>query len=644
LGRALFNQLLPEDYPWVAAVADKGLISSLVNDLAERYPKVAVAETLDRVKDAGFYWATRSGVTVALSDVLTPKGKKEIIAKYEKQAAKVQGQFEKGLISDVERRRELVEIWSAATKEVNDEMRAAFPEDNTINRMVTSGARGNWLQVGNIAGMRGLVSNPRGEVIARPIISSYREGLSVAEYFIATHGARKGLADTALRTADSGYLTRRLVDVAQDVIIREDDCGTTKGITFPIAAKNAEGEWVRADNVENEVYARNLSADAVSEKGTVVAEAGSDVGDVLINKLVAGGVREISVRSVLVCESLVGVCAACYGRSLASGIAVDLGEAVGIIAAQSIGEPGTQLTMRTFHTGGSASADDITQGLPRVTELFEARNPKGSSPIAEANGRISIEETETQYKVTLTPDNGDEPVLHTVSKRMNMLIEDGQSIELGQQYHEGPLDPKEVLRVKGVRAVQEHLVDGVQGVYGSQGVPIHDKHIEVIVRQMMRKVTVVDHAETTLLPGELVDRTRYNSLNREALGEGRKTASARQEVMGITKASLATESWLSAASFQETTRVLTEAAMQGKRDPLVGLKENVIIGKLIPAGTGLSNYRNVTVEPTEEARAEHYPARLFASDADFAGDDDLSFVDFDSFQTPDEATQGADSE
>jgi DNA-directed RNA polymerase subunit beta' len=644
LGRALFNQLLPEDYPWVAAVADKGLISSLVNDLAERYPKVVVAETLDRVKDAGFYWATRSGVTVALSDVLTPKGKKEIIAKYEKQAAKVQGQFEKGLISDVERRRELVEIWSAATKEVNDEMRAAFPEDNTINRMVTSGARGNWLQVGNIAGMRGLVSNPRGEVIARPIISSYREGLSVAEYFIATHGARKGLADTALRTADSGYLTRRLVDVAQDVIIREDDCGTTKGITFPIAAKNAEGEWVRADNVENEVYARNLSADAVSEKGTVVAEAGSDVGDVLINKLVAGGVREISVRSVLVCESLVGVCAACYGRSLASGIAVDLGEAVGIIAAQSIGEPGTQLTMRTFHTGGSASADDITQGLPRVTELFEARNPKGSSPIAEANGRISIEETETQYKVTLTPDNGDEPVLHTVSKRMNMLIEDGQSIELGQQYHEGPLDPKEVLRVKGVRAVQEHLVDGVQGVYGSQGVPIHDKHIEVIVRQMMRKVTVVDHAETTLLPGELVDRTRYNSLNREALGEGRKTASARQEVMGITKASLATESWLSAASFQETTRVLTEAAMQGKRDPLVGLKENVIIGKLIPAGTGLSNYRNVTVEPTEEARAEHYPARLFASDADFAGDDDLSFVDFDSFQTPDEATQGADSE
>jgi DNA-directed RNA polymerase subunit beta' len=357
---------------------------------------------------------------------------------------------------------------------------------------------------------------------------------------------------------------------------------------------------------------------------------------VLINELVRGGVPEIIVRSVLTCESTVGVCAACYGRSLASGIAVDLGEAVGIIAAQSIGEPGTQLTMRTFHTGGSASADDITQGLPRVTELFEARNPKGSSPICEANGRISIDETETQFKITLTPDNGDEPVLHTVSKRMTLLVEDGQSVDLGQQLHEGPLDPKEVLRVKGVRAVQEHLVDGVQGVYGSQGVPIHDKHIEVIVRQMMRKVTVVDHAETSLLPGELVDRARYNTLNREALTEGRKTASARQEVMGITKASLATESWLSAASFQETTRVLTEAAMQGKSDYLVGLKENVIIGKLIPAGTGLSEYRNVTVEPTDEARAEHYPARLYADDAEFASADDLSFVDFESFS----ATEG----
>ena len=633
LGRALFNELLPADYPFVDDVADKGTISQIVNDLAERYPKTVVAATLDNVKDAGFYWATRSGVTVALSDVITPPKKKEIVAEYEKKAAKIQIQFEKGLITDDERRVELVALWSEGTKAVNDEMRANFPTDNTINRMVTSGARGNWLQVGNIAGMRGLVSNPRGEIIARPIISSYREGLSVAEYFIATHGARKGLADTALRTADSGYLTRRLVDVAQDVIIREDDCGTGRGLDFPIAHQ-VDGSWVRDENVENLVFARALAIDAVNENGEVVASAGSDVGDVLINDLVASGVGAIKVRSVLTCESAVGVCAACYGRSLATGQRVDLGEAVGIIAAQSIGEPGTQLTMRTFHTGGSASADDITQGLPRVTELFEARTPKMASPIAESAGRITIEDADKQRRVILTPDNGDEAVAYVVSKRSQLLVEDGQHVELGQQVIVGPVDPKEVLRVKGVRAVQQHLVEGVQGVYRSQGVPIHDKHIEVIVRQMLRKVTVVDHGETDLLPGELVDRSKYNELNRGALSEGKKTASARQEVMGITKASLATESWLSAASFQETTRVLTQAAMEGKRDPLLGLKENVIIGKLIPAGTGLAAYRNVSVEATEEAKAERYPNRIFADDSTFS-EADLSFVDFDSFSSDD---------
>ncbi len=633
LGRALFNEQLPADYPFVDAVADKGAISQIVNDLAERYPKTIVAATLDKVKDAGFYWATRSGVTVALSDVLTPPKKKQIVAEYEKKAAKIQAQFDKGLTTDDERRRELVELWTEGTKAVNDEMRANFPADNTINRMVTSGARGNWLQVGNIAGMRGLVSNPRGEIIARPIINSYREGLSVAEYFIATHGARKGLADTALRTADSGYLTRRLVDVAQDVIIREEDCGTSKGLDFTIAHA-VDGGWVRDDNVENLVFARTLAADAISASGEVVAQAGADVGDVLINELVAAGVAEIKVRSVLTCESAVGVCAACYGRSLATGTRVDLGEAVGIIAAQSIGEPGTQLTMRTFHTGGSASASDITQGLPRVTELFEARTPKGASPIAESAGRISIDDNGTLLKVVLTPDNGDEEVAYSVSKRATLLVEDGQHVELGQQIFVGTVDPKEVLRVKGVRAVQQHLVEGVQGVYRSQGVPIHDKHLEVIVRQMLRKVTVVDHGETDLLPGELVDRSKYNQINRAALAEGKKTASARQEVMGITKASLATESWLSAASFQETTRVLTQAAMEGKSDPLLGLKENVIIGKLIPAGTGLPAYRNVTVEATEEAKAERYPNRIFADDTALT-EADLSFVDFDTFSSDD---------
>jgi DNA-directed RNA polymerase subunit beta' len=634
LGRAIFNETLPFDYPYIEAVADKGQLSSIVNDLAERYPKVEVAAALDRIKDAGFHWATRSGVTVALSDILTPPNKREIIAGYEKQAAKVQDQFDKGLTTEAERRQELIEIWNRATAEVAKAMEDNLPESNNINRMVSSGARGNWMQVRQIAGMRGLVSNPKGEIIPRPIVNSYREGLSVAEYFISTHGARKGLADTALRTADSGYLTRRLVDVSQDVIIREDDCGTTKGLDLPIATQNAAGEWVRDVNVENSVYARSLAADAVDAKGKVIAEAGADVGDVLLDTLLAAGVNQIKVRSVLTCESAVGVCAVCYGRSLATGLLVDIGEAVGIIAAQSIGEPGTQLTMRTFHTGGVASADDITQGLPRVTELFEARTPKAASPIAEAAGRITIEDTDRSRRIILTPDNGDEPHVYPVLRRATLLVEDGQHVELGTQLHVGNLDPKEVLRVKGVRAVQLHLVDGVQGVYRSQGVPIHDKHIEVIVRQMLRKVTVVEHGDTDLLPGELVDRLKYNELNRAALTEGKQTASARQEVMGITKASLATESWLSAASFQETTRVLTQAAMEGKSDPLMGLKENVIIGKLIPAGTGLPKYRDVSVDATEEAKAERYPNRIFTDDSVF-NESDLSFVDFDSFTSDD---------
>ncbi len=634
LGQAIFNDTLPKGYPFVREQADKGKLSQIVNKLAEEYPKVEVAASLDRIKDAGFYWATRSGVTVALSDILTPPNKPEIIAKYEKLATKVQNQFDKGLVTDAERRQEQIKIWTEATDEVQQAMRDNFPSDNNINRMVTSGARGNWLQIRNIAGIRGLVNNTKGEIMPRPIISSYREGLSVAEYFTATHGARKGLADTALRTADSGYLTRRLVDVSQDVIIREDDCGTSKGLEFTIAAVDSTGTLVRDANVENSVFARTLSAEAVSPSGEVVASAGEDVGDVLIDKLVAAGVESIKVRSVLTCDSAVGVCAQCYGRSLATGKLVDIGEAVGIIAAQSIGEPGTQLTMRTFHTGGSASADDITQGLPRVQELFEARTPKGASPIAEADGVVKIDETDKAKKVILTPDNGDEPHVYPVLKRATLLVEDGQRVSVGQPILVGTLDPKEVMRVMGAREVQKYLVGGVQGVYRSQGVPIHDKHIEVIVRQMLRKVTVVDHGDTTLLPGELVDFKRYQQINREAVGEGKRPASGRPELMGITKASLATESWLSAASFQETTRVLTQAAMEGKSDPLVGLKENVIIGKLIPAGTGLAKYRDVTVEATDEAKSERYPNRIFASDGAYSGDD-LSYVDFDSFSTDD---------
>jgi DNA-directed RNA polymerase subunit beta' len=631
LGQAIFNDTLPKGYPFVREVADKGKLSQIVNKLAEEYPKVETAASLDRIKDAGFYWATRSGVTVALSDVITPPDKAEIVAGYEKQAEKIQAQYDKGLTTDAERRQELVELWTKATNEVQASMQAHFPEDNTINRMVSSGARGNWLQIRNIAGMRGLVNNTKGEFIPRPIISSYREGLSVAEYFIATHGTRKGLADTALRTADSGYLTRRLVDVSQDVIIREDDCGTSKGLELPIAAPNSAGELVRDANVENSVFARTLASDVVNEAGEVLATAGEDVGDVLIDKLVAAGVESIKVRSVLTCDSAVGVCAQCYGRSLATGKTVDIGEAVGIIAAQSIGEPGTQLTMRTFHL---ASAGDITQGLPRVQELFEARTPKGATPIAEADGRITIEETEKSKKVILTPDNGDEEVVYPVLKRATLLVEDGQHVSVGDPLQVGTLDPKEVMRVQGAREVQKYLVGGVQEVYRSQGVPIHDKHIEVIVRQMLRKVTVVDHGDTTLLPGEMVDSRRYQDINREAVAAGKRPASGRPELMGITKASLATESWLSAASFQETTRVLTQAAMEGKSDPLVGLKENVIIGKLIPAGTGLRRYRDITVEATEEAKSERYPNRIFASDGAYA-DGDFGYVDFDAFSTDD---------
>ncbi|HEY6794819.1 MAG TPA: DNA-directed RNA polymerase subunit beta' [Kineosporiaceae bacterium] len=604
LGRALFNETLPRDYAFVDVDVDKKVLSSIVNDLAERYPKVQVAATLDALKEAGFHWATRSGVTVSISDVATPPNKAEVLERYEAKAAKVQGQYERGLITDDERRQELIEIWTQASADVSKDLEASIPKDNTIFKMVSSGARGNWMQMRQLAGMRGLMANPKGEIIPRPVKASFREGLSVLEFFTTTHGARKGLADTALRTADSGYLTRRLVDVAQDVIIREEDCGTERGLVLPIATKGPGGSLRRHDDVETSVYARS-SAEGVVVDGELVVPAGSDLGDVIINDLIGRGVSEIKVRSVLTCESKVGTCAKCYGRSLATGKLVDIGEAVGIIAAQSIGEPGTQLTMRTFHTGGVAG-DDITHGLPRVQELFEARTPKGVAPISEAAGRVAIEDTDRSRKIVVTPDDGSEEVSYPVSKRARLLAEDGSRVEVGQKLVQGAVDPKQVLRILGPRAVQVHLVDEVQEVYRSQGVSIHDKHIEVIVRQMLKRVTIIESGDAELLPGELVERARFESENRRVVSEGGTPASGRPELMGITKASLATESWLSAASFQETTRVLTDAAINGKSDPLLGLKENVIIGKLIPAGTGLPRYRNIRVEPTEEAKAAMY--------------------------------------
>ncbi len=605
LGRALFNETLPEDYPYVNDQVDKKRLSTIVNDLAERYSKVQVAASLDALKEYGFHWATRSGTTVAISDVVTPPKKGEILEGYEVKADKVQTQYERGLITDDERRQELIEIWTQATNEIAKEMEANLPKSNTIFRMVSSGARGNWMQLRQIAGMRGLVSNPKGDIIPRPIRSNFREGLSVLEFFISTHGSRKGLADTALRTADSGYLTRRLVDVSQDVIVREDDCGTERGLAMPIAAVDARtGERTMHEDVETSVYARTLSEDVVKD-GETLATAGIDLGDVVIGELFGAGVDSVKVRSVLTCDSKVGTCALCYGRSLATGKLVDIGEAVGIIAAQSIGEPGTQLTMRTFHTGGVAG-DDITQGLPRVVELFEARTPKGVAPIAEATGRVTIEESDKARRLLLTPDDGSEQHAYPVSKRARLLITDGQHVEVGAPLTAGNIDPKNVLRILGPRQTQMHLVDEVQKVYRQQGVSIHDKHIEVIVRQMLRRITVIESGDADLLPGRLVERGQFEEANRATVAEGGKPASGRPELMGITKASLATDSWLSAASFQETTRVLTEAAMEGKSDPLLGLKENVILGKLIPAGTGLLRYRNIKVEPTEEAKAAMY--------------------------------------
>ncbi|MFD8230766.1 DNA-directed RNA polymerase subunit beta' [Streptomyces sp. NPDC059696] len=617
LGRALFNELLPEDYPFVDYEVGKKQLSEIVNDLAERYPKVIVAATLDNLKAAGFYWATRSGVTVAISDVVVPEAKKEIVRGYEAQDEKVQKQYERGLITKDERTQELIAIWTKATNEVAEAMNDNFPKTNPIFMMVNSGARGNMMQMRQIAGMRGLVSNAKNETIPRPIKASFREGLSVLEYFISTHGARKGLADTALRTADSGYLTRRLVDVSQDVIIREEDCGTERGLRLKIADRNAEGGLVKTEDVETSVYARCLAEDIVVD-GQVLAPAGTDLGDVLIEELVQRGVEEVKTRSVLTCESAVGTCAMCYGRSLATGKLVDIGEAVGIIAAQSIGEPGTQLTMRTFHTGGVAG-DDITQGLPRVVELFEARTPKGVAPISEASGRVRIEETEKTKKIVVTPDDGSDETAYPISKRARLLVSEGEHVEVGQKLTVGATNPHDVLRILGQRAVQVHLVGEVQKVYNSQGVSIHDKHIEIIIRQMLRRVTIIESGDAELLPGELVERSKFETENRRVVQEGGHPASGRPQLMGITKASLATESWLSAASFQETTRVLTDAAINAKSDSLIGLKENVIIGKLIPAGTGLSRYRNIRVEPTEEAKAAMYSA---------VGYDDIDYSPF----------------
>jgi DNA-directed RNA polymerase subunit beta' len=615
LGRVLFNELLPSDYPFINEPLPKKRQAAIINDLAERYSMTEVAQTLDRLKDAGFYWATRSGVTIAISDVVVPPSKQDILDSYEGKAEQVNKRYLRGALSHQERNDEMVKIWSQATEEVAKAMEDNFPDDNPIPTIVQSGAAGNMTQIRQLAGMKGLVANPKGEYIPRPIKSNFREGLSVLEYFISTHGTRKGLADTALRTADSGYLTRRLVDVSQDVIVREIDCGTERSVVMPVTEESG-GTRIAHRYLRTGVYARCSAEEITDADGNVLIGKGDDLGDPALARLVDAGVETIKVRSALTCASATGICAMCYGRSMATGKLVDVGEAVGIVAAQSIGEPGTQLTMRTFHVGG-AGGDDITTGLPRVQELFEARVPKGKAPIADVDGRIQIEDGEKFWKITLIPDDGGEEIVYEkLSKRqwLAMTVVDGQErpladgdhVTVGQLLLEGTADPHEVLRVMGPREVQLHLVREVQKVYRTQSVDIHDKHVEVIVRQMLRRVTIIDSGSTEFLPGALAERAEFEQVNRRVVAEGGEAASGRPVLMGITKASLATESWLSAASFQETTRILTDAAINGKRDQLVGLKENVIIGKLIPAGTGINRYRNIEVQPTEEARAAAY--------------------------------------
>ena len=610
-GRLLFEEALPADYTarfgHITAPIKKREMGLIVERLSDHYPKSDIAQSLDDMKAVCYRYASQSGLTVSIDDVKTPKTKRSILDGYEKQADKVETQFRRGIITDGERRQQEVRIWTDATAEVQAAMEAEFKAQrfNPIDMMVGSGARGNMTQMRQIAGMRGLVANPRGDMIPRPIKSNFREGLETLEYFIATPGARKGLVDTALRTADSGYLTRRLVDVAQELIVREEDCGAHLGVWIE-NVKPDTGTF--RGHLDTKLFGRTLLNDVTLSTGKVL-EKNTIVGDDELDALRDdSAVERVQVRSVVTCDAVLGVCSLCYGRSLATGKAIELGEAVGVIAAQSIGEPGTQLTMRTFHTGGVAGKD-IAGGLPRVVELFEARTPKGTARLARATGVVRIGEDEGKgIPVNVIDDKGDEhPIVLPTGSRL--LVTEGQDITAGEPITDGPFDPKEMMEILGIRRTQMYLIEEVQKVYRDQGVSIHDKHIELIVRQMTRRVGVQEPGDTGFLPGERVDAKVFRDTNRVMVESGKRPAEGRPEIMGITKASLATESWLSAASFQETTRVLTEAAIDGRADSLVGLKENIIIGKLIPAGTGMERYRDFDVDAPD-----YVPMEYFSSD------------------------------
>ncbi|MDM5196890.1 DNA-directed RNA polymerase subunit beta' [Fictibacillus enclensis] len=624
VGKLLFNEILPESFPYInepttnnlqietpekyflpqaANIKEeiakhdevdpfkKGILGKIIAEVFKRFKITETSKMLDRMKELGFKYSTRAGITVGVSDIVVLPEKQVILEKAEEKVTTVTKQFRRGLITEDERYERVINIWSQAKDEIQQKLMLTLDKRNPIFMMSDSGARGNASNFTQLAGMRGLMANPAGKIIELPIKSSFREGLTVLEYFISTHGARKGLADTALKTADSGYLTRRLVDVAQDVIVREDDCGTDRGLKV---AAIKEGNEV----IEN-LYERLVGRTAFRtvyhpETNEVLVSKNEQITEDSAQSVVDAGVQEVTLRSVFTCDTRHGVCKKCYGRNLATGSDVEVGEAVGIIAAQSIGEPGTQLTMRTFHTGGVAG-DDITQGLPRIQELFEARNPKGQALISELEGTV-ININESKEKREILVQGEIETRSYTVPYGARIKVAEGDVVTAGQVLTEGSIDPKELIKVRGAEGVQEYLLREVQKVYRMQGVEIGDKHVEVMVRQMLRKVRIIDAGHTDVLPGALVDIHTFTDANRKILLEGGIPATGRPVLLGITKASLETESFLSAASFQETTRVLTDAAIKGKRDELLGLKENVIIGKLIPAGTGMSLYRNVGMD------------------------------------------------
>ena len=609
VGRVIFNNAIPQDLGAVDRTKEENLftlevdklvakkdLGNIVDSCYRKYGPTTTSQVLDRIKKLGFTYSTRGGITVGFQDIQVPDEKKQMIADAEVKVEEIDELFRMGMLSNAERKERVIKVWEKTTDLVAKTLMKSLDEFNPIYMMANSGARGSTAQIRQLAGMRGLMADPSGQIIEVPIRANFREGLSVLEFFISSHGARKGLADTALRTADSGYLTRRLVDVSQDVIVREEDCFANRGE----APKGMVITEIKDGNKLIEpLRSRVIGRYAVEtvkhpDTGEVIAEAGALISYEQAEAIEQAGIKSVHCRTVFTCRAERGICAKCYGANLATGTPVNIGEAVGIIAAQAIGEPGTQLTMRTFHTGGVASADDITQGLPRVEELFEARKPKGLAVISEISGTVHIDDSKKRREAVVTNEEG-EAESYLIPFGSKLKVSDGSVVEAGDELTEGSINPHDILKIKGVKGVQAYLLKEVQSVYRLQGVEISDKHIEVIIRQMLRKVQVEENGETNMLPGELIDIFRFEQENERVIQTEGKPAIAKRKLLGITKASLATDSFLSAASFQETTRVLTEAAIKGKIDPLVGLKENVIIGKLIPAGIGLRRYRNVVV-------------------------------------------------